>query len=286
MNIFLQFKKKTHAEAYDHDLEIQVTKRLWMVIVMTVINVISMVSTWILAKRVSMATYDATKRIAIFVLLVGLCVLKWKFHRVKKYLGKINFVLDVILMYFSFIPFPLIGENQFDPLTSLGTVTLMWSISLICFTSTYAIANWWLRALGPIIQVIYFFVPTVIREKYWSLIVISAVQCLVLYGGYIYVYELFQRKDFLEKRKVYENYEAIKQIFDDIIQGVMIVDPNYKPIYSNRTFNTMFNVQKSKHSLETLFSQILVKRITPHMELLVTEQIQMSQDTSVIYCLW
>ena len=283
MNIFLQFKKKSHSEAYDHDLEIQVSKRLSMIIVMSIINVISMCSNWILAKRVSMATYDATKRAAIIALLIGLCLLKWKFHRVKKYLGKINFVLDLCLMYFMFVPFPLIGPKQFDPLTKLGTVTLMWSISLICFTSTYAISNWWLRALGPIIQVIYFFVPTYYGEKFWSIILIATIECLLLYGGFIYVYELYQRKDFLEKRKVYENNEALMKIFDDIIQGVMIVDPHYKLIYSNKTIDKMFNKPKGEWSLDHLFSQIQVKSTTPHLENLITEQIQITQDESVTY---
>ena len=282
MNIFLQFKKKSHSVAYDHDLEIAVTKRKWMMAWMTIMNLGAMFLNWGIARRAYVSKYELTKTIAIISLFISLCLLKWKFHRVKKYLSKINFVLDIILIYFAFIPFPLLNPRQFDPLTSLGTVTLMWSVSLICFTSTYAIANWWLRALGPIIQVIYFFIPTIIGEPYWQAIIVVAIECLILYGGFIYIYEKYQRKDFLEKRKVYENYEAILQIFDDINQGVMIVEPNYKFIYSNKTIDKMFRKpEQGEWSLDHLFSQITVKSITPLLENLVTDQIQMTQDESV-----
>ena len=71
------------------------------------------------------------------------------------------------------------------------------------------------------------------------------------------------------------------RIFDDIIQGVMIVDPNYKLIYSNRTIGSMFSQAQNTLALESLFSQIQVKSIHPQLDILITERIQMTQDETV-----
>ena len=287
MNIFLQFKKKSHSLAYDHDLELQVTKRLWMVVVAAITNLSSMFTNWGILKKVQVGTYELTKTIAILLLLAGLILLKCKFHKVKKYLGKINFLLDLFLIYCSFMPYPWVNPNQFDIFTKLETVTAMWSISLLCFTCTYAIANWWLRATIPMIQIISYLVPTVQRAQIPILgkfILVACIHCLILYFCTIYIYELFQRKDFLEKRKVYENYEAIMRIFDDIIQGVIIVDPNYNLIYSNRTFRSIFNQDSRSRPVESLFSQIRVKSINPQLENFTTERIlTTTQEESVIY---
>lgn len=286
MNIFLQFKKKSHSEAYAHDLESQVNKRLWMITVSVILNITSLLISWAIVKVVSISTFDLTKAVALYTILVSLCFLKCKFRRMKKYIGKMNFLMDLCLIYCSFQAFPLINPHLLDPLTKLGAFTLMWSISLTSFTSTYVFANWWLRAIGPIIQLIYFVVPTVQREPIpilRSIILHIAIESLIGYFCIIYIFERYQRKDFLEKRKVHENYEAIMKIFDDIIQGVMIADPNYKLIYSNRTIDSMFGQRQEHHSLENLFSQIQVKSISPQLDIMSTERIQTTQDESVTY---
>ena len=287
MNIFLQFKNKNHSKAYDHDLELQVAKRLWMVLAMAITNLGSIFVTWAVVGVVTTPTnWDLAKTVLIYVLLGCLCFLKWKFRYCKKHLNKINFCIDVFLIYYAFQPFPFIGRAGLAPITKPGLWLLVWTYSLLCFSTTYAITNWWLRSLGPIAQVIFFLIAIAQEEMLWRIITVVVAQCLILYFFIIYFFERYQRKDFLEKRKVYENYEAVMQIFNDIIQGVMIVDPNYNWIYSNKTMNTMFGRAQDNHSIENLFSQIHVKSISPQLEILPTERIQTTYDDSVSFNQW
>ena len=284
MDIFLRFKKKGHSVAYDHDLELQVAKRLWMILAMAITNLGSVFVTWAVVGVVTAPTpWDITKTVLIYVLLGCLCFLKWKFRYCKKHLNKINFFLDIFLIYYAFQPFPFIGRAGLAPITKPGLWLLVWTYSLLCFSTTYAITNWWLRSLGPIAQVIFFLIPIAQEEMLWRIITVVVAQCLTLYFCIIYIFERYQRKDFLEKRRVYENYEAIMRIFDDIIQGVMIVDPKYKLIYSNRTVDSMFGQQQVNRSLEYLFSQMQVKSIFPQLEVMITERIQTTNDESVAF---
>ena len=287
MNILLQFKQKSHSEAYDHDLQLQVTKRLIMVVIWALIQVFGTIANLVTMKVMIMTAFDISKMATIFVLLAGLIVLRCKLQKVKKYLSKINIVLDVCLIWAQFILFPYVGKNGLDSFGKLGVFTLSWCVCLGCYSTYFAVANWWLRAIVPILQIIFFLVPTIQQEILWPFILVFAIECMVIYVAFIYVYELYQRKDFLEKRKVYENYEALMQIFDDIIQGVMIVDTNYNLIYSNRTIGSLISYTQNTRSLESLFSDIQVKSMTPRLEAFMTEPIQMfcePEDSVTISC--
>ena len=150
-----------------------------------------------------------------------------------------------------------------------------WLTCIGCFSIYYVVVSWWIKAIAPIIQIVYFLVFIVQAEFYWPAILIFAAESAIMYLCYVYIHEKYMRKDFIEKRKVYENYEAIMKIFDDIIQGIMIVDQEYKIIYSNRTVDLMFNLQRPQEvgsSIERLFSEIQVKTISPRMDAPGTER--------------
>ena len=286
MNILLRFKQKNHAEAYAHDLQLQVTKRLAMVIIWALLHVAEKFFSLGYYKAVSMTPYDISKMTTIFVLVAGLVILRCNLRRTRKFFTAVNLFLDLCLIWAQFVLYPLVGKGSLDIFTKLGIFAYSWLICISVISTYLAIANWWIKLSIPIIQIVYILVPTIQQEhKLLSPVLIYlACQSAVLYFSYIYIYELFQRKDFLEKRKVYENYEAIMQIFHDIIQGVIIVDPHYNIIYKNRTSGVMFNLAQNTRSLDSLFSHIQVKSITPQLEVMTTERIQTSShDDSVIY---
>ena len=283
MNILLQFKKKSHSEAYSHDLQLQVTKRLIMVIIWALTHIGEKFAVLGIYGSVTMSSLDISKMTMIFVLVAALAVLRCNLRRARKYQALIDIILDLCLIYGQFVFYPLVGKGTLDIFTRLGNFAYGWVACLACYSIYFAIANWWLKVIVPLVQVACIVVPAVqLEHKLLSpVIIILACECLILYGGFIYVHEYFRRRDFLEKRKVYENYEAVMRIFDDIIQGVMIVDPNYKLIYSNRTIGSMFSQAQNTLALESLFSQIQVKSIHPQLDILITERIQMTQDETV-----
>ena len=288
MNFLLQFKQKNHSQAYDHDLQLQITKRLILVVIWGLISFSGNVATYAMLGFISMSALNVIKLTTIGVCMISVCVLRCNIRRTQRYFGIINFVLDLGLIWAQFQLFPYVGRSGLAAYGKLASFTFGWSVCLGCYATYYAIQNWWLKAIVPIVQMVYMLIPTAQEEKiYWPFIVTIAVQCMAIYVAFIYVAEVFQRKDFLEKRKVYENYEALMRIFDDINQGVMIVDPNYKRIYSNRTIDTMFNQSQDNPSLEDLFSQIQVKSLTPKLETFATEPIQMPhEDDSVNFYLY
>ena len=283
MNIFLQFKKESHAEAYEHDLELQVAKRFWMILVFTIAVVGFIIINWILTKSLTLQPYDIGKTVATFVLLAGIIILKYNFRRCKRYISKINFFLDICMIYCVFVPFPYMYREALMVLTKVGVWVMAWTFSIMAISATFAISNWWLRTLGPIFQVVFFMIPMIQEEILWRVILVFIFAYLFIYVCYTYIGERYQRKDFLEKRRVYENYEALLTIFDDIIQGIMIADPKYNLIYSNRTIDFMFGQQQVNRSLEYLFSQIQVKSTTPQLDTMSTERIQTTYDESVTY---
>ena len=286
MNILLQFKKKSHADAYSHDLQLQVSKRLIMISIWALMHVVGKVSVLAIFKTLTMTPLEISRTVTVFVLLIGLIALRCNLQRTKKYQTIINLFLDLCLIYAQFIFYPLIGRGALEIFTKLGVFMYSWITCVSCIATYLAFANWWIRLSVPIIQMIYILVPTVQQEhKLLSpIILVIFSQCIFVYGTFIYIYELYQRKDFLEKRKVYENYEAILRIFDDIIQGIMIVDRDYNLIYSNRTFNSMFNHERSNQTVGSLFSQIQVKSINPQLDTLTTERVlTTTQDESVIH---
>lgn len=279
MNIFLQFKQKNHSQAYSYDLQLQITKRLIMVIIWAVISFVGTVAVFSISKSVSMSAYEITKNAVVVVCVVVGCFLRCNLQWTRKYAGKINFVLDLCLIWAQFQLFPYLNRDLIAAYGKLAVFLAAWSACLACYAIYFAIQSWWLKIIVPVAQIIYFVIPTVQEEIFfWPIVVVFATQCILIYVSFIYVSELYQRKDFLEKRKVYENYEAIMRIFDDINQGVMIVDPGYKMIYSNRTIDSMFGQPRDNPSLRNLFSQLQVKSITPRLESSATEQIHMTRE--------
>jgi sensor histidine kinase regulating citrate/malate metabolism len=132
-----------------------------------------------------------------------------------------------------------------------------------------------------IAQMTYFSVFVGEAESYAVPIILFAVEGIFFYLTLTYFHEKYQRLDFLEKRKIYDNYEAIKKIFDDISQGIMIVDNKNQIVYSNQAVHRLFNEpqdQEPSLSLTNLLSKVRVKSMFPHLESSVTEQILPSPE--------
>lgn len=272
MNFLLQFKDKKHAEAYSHDHQLQVNKRLAMVVTWTVLNLLASLVLFLLYGIANFTPLDNAKLSLQIVSIITLIVVKCKFQRAQKYIRIINFVLDIFLIFVIFIFYPLLGADPVNIFGKLGIFVIAWCTCLATYSIYYFVMSWWIRAFIPVLQIGFYLVFVVEREPFSSIVITFAVECISIYLLYIYIHERYQRLDFLEKRRVYENYEAIKKIFDDIIQGVLLVDRSYNIIYSNQTVYALLNCQQNQFrqegpSLRELFSQVYVKTLLPRMEL-------------------
>lgn len=271
MNFLLQFKDKKHAEAYSHDIQLQVNKRLAMVVTWFSLNITANLILFGLYRISLTNPVDLTKLSLLLASIITLLLVKYNIRRVQKYIRAINFILDMFLFYVIFVFFPLLGAETAAAFGKLGIFVLSWCTSLGYYSIYYFFTNGWLRAIAPVVQIGFYLVFVMQTEILSKMLVIIAVESLVIYLLYIYINERYQRIDFLEKRRAYENSEAIKKIFDDIIQGIMIIDQQCSIVYSNQTVYTMLGHQQHQlaqyaRPLDELFSQLFIKAISPRME--------------------
>ena len=288
MDIFLQFKNKSYAKSYSHDLKLQLKRRAAMIslifVVFVVPNAISVRLNPSLASTKSKVLLWL--RLSACVLtLAGIYLLKRNVLQCKKYIGKINIILDALTALAPFVVYPLIGNFNLDRFSHLGMYIYSWSAALCAFSMAFTFGNWWMKAVVSIAQYIYFFIFLFQREQYSIPIFIFGIQAIILYLALTYLQEKYDRINFLEKQTTHDNYEAIKKIVDDISQGIMIVDQSNEVIYANRIVYTLLNQdQQQSVSLSTLFSQVNVKSISPQIpiDILQTERILSMQDIETV----
>ena len=282
MDIFLRFKSKSHREAYSQGLELQLRKRC---VTMTVLAVL-----FILINIISYAIYPnagslgskmlvVSRIITGLIALLGICLMKRKANRFQRYAFFINIVLDILLIFISFAFYPLLGNVGVDGFSKLGVYVIAWSTCYaVCFVS-YLLAHWWMRIVMLITQMSFFLVFVMEREPSPVPILLLAIEGFLLFLSMNYIQERYERLDFFEKRKMYDNYEAIKKIFDDISQAIMIVDTNNQIVYSNQAVHQLFNGSEGQNlSVNSLFSLVKVKSMFPNIETLITEQIVSTRE--------
>ena len=273
MNIFLRFKEKNHAKAYSHEFQLLTNKRIIMVLLWTLITVLANIIQMTINRKIHLTFFYIIRLVMLFISLCGLCCLKRNALRIRRHIHLVNIVLDICLMINQIIVYPLLGKESIEAFGKSGVFLIAWCSSLICFSLYYFLVNWWMRVIGPVIQVLYFVVTICDGEMSKTTTITLAVQAMLTYSVFIYINERYQRIDFLEKRKVYENYESIKKIFDDIIQGVIIIDRECQVIYCNQTANVMFDLRtgmleaESHCALRSVLSQLRVKSIYPRIEM-------------------
>ena len=281
MNILLRFKQEKYSQAYSQDTQLHFQKRVAFMLLFTTLslggycisfaanqNTYSTVSKWLSGARLVLMS-------ATVLCLFCLSRIRLKTAR---YAKCVSICLDIFFIFLLFISYPLTGSAVIDTFEKSGVFVIAWCSGIGSFAMYFIIANWWVRVLVPIIQIIYFLSFAVMRESDSEIIVLVAIESVVLFLFYNYFNEKQQRKTFLEQRKLHENSETIKSILDDISQGIMIIDQQTNLVYANRTVNRMFGGSREIYSVNSLFSELHVKSILPRMESLTTEQISTSQD--------
>ena len=290
MNLFLQFKNNSYATAYSHDLKLQLKRRTAMISLIIVV--------FIIANGISLGLNPAlgpTRSKILICFRLGVCILtfggiyllKRNVSKCKKHIGKINIILDVLTAMSPFVVYPLAGNYALDRFSNLGMFIYSWSTAVCTFAMAFTFGNWWMKAVVSIAQYIYFFIFLFQQESYCIPIFIFGIEAIILYLALTYLQEKYDRINFLEKQTIYDNYEAIKKIVDDISQGIMIVDQSNEVIYANRIVYTLLNQdQQQSVSLSTLFSQVNVKSISPQIpiDILQTERVLSTRECENVIC--
>ena len=280
MNVFLRFKRKTHLEGYSHSLLLQVQKQITMLCLSAITMVTGLVILVAISRNPSSSLpkiFMSIRILIIIISLITLCYLRQNILKVSQtrvYL--LNLTIDLLLILIQFIFYPAVEVAGIEIHGKFGVYVMGWATALGCCAIYFIVINWWLRALAPVVQAVYFFVFLPKNDVLPAQVCVFSLLAVCLFSLCIYFHEKYLRRDFLEKRKVYENHEAMKKIFEDIIQGVVIIDQEYKIIYANPAINTMFNRPKTQmepcSSFEGLFSEIIVKAVSSRLETVAGEE--------------
>ena len=287
MNCLLQFRNKNHFEAYSHDLVLQIRKRAFMVFFMAVdfaIVYTTMYATNSVTIDPKSKTLITLRGVMVGVGVVGF-FLSMKYNkRLRRHLGLLNLIFDVAVMIASATFYPIVGNISVEELDKFGVYMWAYSTSLCAVAIYFLIAHWWMKMLTATAQ-IGFFLYFIIRDQENPIPIVGvAWQGLALYLFAIYINEKFERIHFLEKRKIYENYEALMKIFDDISQGIVIIDQQYHKVYSNRTINAMFEKQAEENwQTEDLLSEFQVKSIFPVVDVVTGARMHESHENMMVY---
>mgnify|MGYP001224405144 CR=1 FL=1 len=286
MDIFLRFKNKKHAEAYSYDLEQQVHNRFFMIgtgaCVASTIYVIMYAFNPKVGNQASQILL--TLRFILTTLsLLGYYLLKMYMKRIKPLAPKLLVILDIICLAAQFVIYPISGNVAVDNFSKLGVYVWAWCAAFCAFTMYIILLNWWMKMFNLVLQMGFFLYFVIKREPVYTPILTLALIGVLSFVFLSYMQEMFQKRDFLEKRKLYDNYEALKRIFDDICQGIIIVDTKFNTIYANRTVEAMFNRQSSQKGVvvEELFAEVQVKTVIPPNMSPITEGAMITQDSNI-----
>ena len=282
MDIFLRFKNKKHAEAYAYDLKYHIQNRLFML--GTGVSVSSAVYAFTSIFNPNVGNKASQLLVAVrfaltLLALIGYYLLKKYMHRVKPYASKLVILLDAISLAGQFVIYPISGNIVVDNFSKLGVYVWAWCAAFCVFSVYIILLNWWMKMLNVALQMGFFLYFVIKREPLYSPIISLALMGVFCFTFLSYMQEMFQKRDFLEKRKLYDNYEALKRIFDDICQGIIIVDTKFNTIYANRTVEAMFNRQSSQKGVvvEELFAEVQVKTVIPPNMSPITEGAMVTQ---------
>ena len=284
MDIFLRFKNKKHADAYSCDLEYQVQRRIVMLGIGGSVSIaIFPLMSQFVPKVVNRTSQILLTLRFIFMVLnfIGHLLLKKYMHRLKPLVPTLINVLDLTSVASLFVIYPIAGNVSIDDFSKLGVYVWAWSAALGTISAYLILASWWMKFLNASLQMAFFLYFVVKREPIYSPILIFGFTGMMTFVFLSYTQELFKKKDFLEKRKIYDNYEALMRIFDDICQGIIIMDTKFNITYANRTVDAMFNRQSSQKvvKIEELFAEIQVKAVIPSVVPLITERVLLSPDS-------
>lgn len=282
MNILLKFRTPAHDEAYTQDFAIQLRKRfklcllgfIFYLVGFTVVNLTDQGS----RSSTSKILYGFRLACLLFVIISTYCLgRKWK--NPKKSMRNFNMFLDIFIFAIIFTFYPLGMGPAASVYGQAGIYISQWSNGYFIANALMLLSNWWIRSLAVIAQFLYFIICIVLREDHpvpqIAVVLFTSAVCVC----WMYLNEKYERLNFLEKRKVYENFEALKKIFDDVSQGIAIIERNdYSNFYQNHSLSEIFDTQSSI-DWKRLFPQIKVRKISPYIEISSKSRVYAPIDT-------
>ena len=285
MNWYLSFKNKADEEAFTDTSEHQIKQRVY--------KLIFIVAMYVLFNGIRLLVAPSTGTLSNNLLILSRIILltlaaigshcyRRNFRKLQKCRCLINFALGVLVIAGQFGTYPLASNANLANLSGFGLSVWGWAIGLLFFSSLNLLEYWWMGIAAIVIQSGYFFVILALRDGEPIIDMTFMAQGVILYVVTAFLGERTKRLHFLEERKNYKNHLAILKIFDDISQGIIILDHSLEVLYSNRSVNLMFMERENQTLLlRTVFDNFHVKKIVPDVEPQFTRRLLTSEASEV-----
>ena len=262
MNFCLGFKNSNHNQAFVSDFSTRMKRKLIKGLIINGCFAVSIIAQMIIENR-PLATRGeiwTVARVAIALFwIVGIFSIRLKLEKVKKYHKFIFFLFDIVQSVAA-LSFFAIFNPGLDLIGGTPILTIGWATGVQYIAGVLLIESWLLKVAHVFFQTTLFSMYFGLNSGGTSSTYIYITNIFVMFGLFFYFSEKFTRMEFLEKRKMYEDSEAVKSILDDITEGIVIINRQNKILYMNQPVQKMFKLEQHK-TTEELFSRIKIKSI-------------------------
>ena len=261
MNFWLGFKNHDHDQAFVSEFSIRIKRKLIIGLIINAWYAISVTATILIERRATTASFSgvwAVTKVAIALLwIIGVFSIRLKLEKFRKYHALIFFLFDIVQCCVA-LTFFGVSPGRLGDVGTLRVLTNGWTSGLQYAASLLLIDSWQIRVLHIIVQITIHSVCNGIADNSNVSVIIFLVDTFFMYALFFYFSEKFKRMEFLEKRKIYEDSEAVKTILDDITEGIVIINRQKKIVYLNQPVQKMFRLEQHK-TADDLFSRIKIK---------------------------
>ena len=260
MNICLRFKNKAHNQAFVSDFSTRIKRKSIKGLIINGCFAAGIIAQQIAKNQpiTSRAEGWSLIKVAIALLwIVGIFFISLKLERVKKCHKLIFLLFDIVqcCAALSFIP---MSHSAFKEMGDNLALSIGWGAGLQYIAGILLIDSWQIRTAHVFFQSIFYTLNLAFNGQSTYSSYIYLIDSIVMYVLFFYFSEKFTRMEFLEKRKMYEDSEAVKSILDDITEGIVIITRQSKILYMNQPVQKMFRLEQQK-TTEELFSRIKIK---------------------------
>ena len=262
MNVWLGFKNSKHNDAYVSDFPTRLKRKF---IIGLIIN--GWFALCFVIQRITLSTAPlsfseqwAFIKIAISLFwIIGIFSIRLKLEKFRKYHKLIFIIFDIVQCCVALNFYPILSSGS-EKSAGIQQTTITWSSGLNYIAAVLLIESWQIRVAHVFSQVLLFLVYIGSVEKIGAPVLIFLINAFLMYASFFYIREKFTRMEFLEKRKMYENSEAVKSILDDITEGIVIINKQKKILYLNQPVQKMLKLNQHE-TTDDIFSRIRIKSV-------------------------
>ena len=260
MNFCLGFKNSDHSQAFVSDFSTRIERKSIKGLIINGWYAVSIIAQMIAEKRTVSSPGDiwTMSKLAIVLLwIIGIFSIRLKLEQLKKYHKLIFFLFDLVQCVAA-LSFFLVFNSGLDKIDGNKLLIIGWTTGLQYIAGVLLIDSWQLKTMHVLFQAAFFATYFGLAAKGSPSTYIYLANIFLEFGFFFYFSEKFTRMEFLEKRKMYEDSEAVKSILDDITEGIVIINRQNKILYLNQPVQKMFKLEKL-NTTEELFSRLKIK---------------------------